>query len=94
MKLPDHLPDTPYRGVAFRLNHFHSPDDAPEEEYPGTLLLEIAGKLAGTEAEVVVPFELTADMALELVDELIAQYRCLVQGPPEDEADELEEEEE
>lgn len=82
MKLPDELPESPYGAVAFRLTHFHFEDEEKDEtDEPGALLLELAGKLPGTDADVVVPFELTASMALELMEQLVAQYRCLADGP-------------
>lgn len=89
MKLPDELPEVPYWAVAFRLTHVHFEEEEDETDEPGTLLLEVAGRLPGTEADVVVPFEMTAPMALELVEQLVAQYRCLVDGPlgEEDEPD-------
>lgn len=84
MKLPDEFPETPYGAVAFRLSHVHF-DENEESNEPGSLVLEVAGRLPGTEADVVVPFEMTPSMALELVEELVAQYRCLAEGPPSDE---------
>ncbi len=81
MKLPDEPPAAPYAAVAFRLTHYHFDENDEELDEPGTLVVEFAGKLPGTEAEVVVPFEMTAGMAIQLVDELVAQYRCLVHGP-------------
>jgi hypothetical protein len=87
MKLPDELPDTPYIAAAFRLSHFHAEEEQEDDGEPGAMLLEIAGKLPGTDADIIVPFEMTASMAIELVEELIVQYRCLVHGPPEDDDD-------
>lgn len=86
MKLPDDLPETPYEVVAFRVHHFHPPED---EDDLGTVLLEIGARLPGTEAELVVPFEMPPETVVGLVDELLHQYRCLVHGlPDEDEVDE------
>jgi hypothetical protein len=83
MKLPDELPETPYEVVAFRVHHFHPPDD--EEEDDGTVLLEIGAQLPGTEAEIVVPLEMSVETVIGLVDELVHQYRCLVHGLPDEE---------
>jgi hypothetical protein len=79
MKLPDELPETPYEAVAFRVVHMHV-DEEDDPAYPGTLLLEIAARLPGTEAEITVPFELTVGTAISLVDELLHQYRCVAHG--------------
>lgn len=87
MKLPDELPENPYVAVAIRLSHFHIDEEEAETDEPGTLLLEIAGKLPGTDADVIVPFELTSSMALDLIEDLVSQYRCLVSGSPDDEDD-------
>jgi hypothetical protein len=85
MKLPDELPETPYEVVAFRVHHFHPPED---EEDGGSVLLEIGARLPGTEAELVVPFEMSPETVIGIVDELMHQYRCLVHGLPDDEDDE------
>lgn len=84
MKLPDELPQAPYEVVAFRVHHFH-----PEEEEgpPGTVLVEFGANLPGTEAEIVVPLEMSTDMVIGLVDELVHQYRCLTHGIPEEDDD-------
>lgn len=79
MKLPDELPEAPYEVVAFRVNHFHPADDADDDE-DGSVLLEIGARLPGTEAELVVPFEMTPDTVIGLIDELIHQFRCLEYG--------------
>lgn len=84
MKLPDELPQTPYSALAFRVTHDHR-DDEDDPEYPGSVLLEIGAKLAGTDADVVVPFTLTPDMVIGIAEELLASYRCLVYGFPEEE---------
>lgn len=84
MKLPDDLPEAPYEVVAFRVNHFHPPDEEDDAE-EGTLLLEIGARLPGTEAELVVPFEMTPETVIGLIDELIHQYRCLTYGFPDEE---------
>ena len=93
MKLPDELPETPYEVVAFRVHHFHPPEDEPPIEDGGSfgsLMLEIGARLPGTEAELVVPFEMTPETVIGIVDELLHQYRCLVHGLPDDEdADEI-----
>jgi hypothetical protein len=86
MKLPDELPETPYEVVAFRVHHFHPPDEDEEDE--GSLLLEIGARLPGTEAELVVPFEMSPDSVVGLIDELLHQYRCLAYGLPDDPEDE------
>jgi len=83
MKLPHEVSETPYTIEAFRVVHFHEDSD----EFPGTIVLEIAGGLPGTDAEVVVPFEMTPENALQLADELLHQYRCLVHGLPEEDED-------
>ncbi len=80
MKLPDDLPEAPYEVVAFRVNHFHPPEEAEDEGEEGTILLEIGARLPGTEAELVVPFEMTPETVIGLIDELIHQYRCLEYG--------------
>jgi hypothetical protein len=87
MKLPDELPEAPYEVVAFRVNHFHPPDDA-EDDDEGTLLLEIGARLPGTEAELVVPLEMTPETVIGLIDELIHQYRCLEYGFADEENEE------
>ena len=79
MKLPKDLPDTPYEAAAFRISHWHV-DEEDDPAFPGTLVLEFAGRLPGTEAEVVIPFEIPHDMAIEIVEDLISQYRCLIYG--------------
>ena len=79
MKLPKDIADTPYEVVGFRVVHFHE----DENDMPPTFQLEIAGRLPGTEAEVVVPFEMPPETALQLADELLHQYRCLMHGLPE-----------
>ncbi len=81
-KLPDEIAETPYDVVAFRLTHVH---DEGDPESPGTLMLELAGRLRDTELDVVVPFEMSPETALEMADELVHQYRCLVHGLPDDE---------
>jgi hypothetical protein len=86
MKLPDELPETPYEVVAFRVHHFHPPEDGPDEDL-GSVLLEMGARLPGTEAEVIVPFEMTPETLVGIVDELLHQYRCLVHGLPDDEDD-------
>ncbi len=87
MKLPDELPETPYEVVAFRVHHFHPPEGLPDdpEEAGGSLLLEIGARLPGTEAELVVPFEISPETVIGIMDELLHQYRCLVHGLPDDE---------
>ena len=82
MKLPDDLPETPYEVVAFRVHHFHPGGD---DDADGSVLVEIGARLPGTEAELVVPFEMTPENVVSLVDELLHQYRCLVHGLPDDE---------
>jgi hypothetical protein len=77
--LPKELPDTPYVAAAFRISHFHI-DEEDDPSYPGTLVLELAGKLPGTEADIHVPFEISHGMAIEIVEDLIAQYRCMTYG--------------
>ena len=79
MKLPDELPEAPYEVVAFRVNHFHPPEEGDEDE-EGSVLLEIGARLPGTEAELVVPFEMTPETVIGLIDELIHQFRCLEYG--------------
>ena len=83
MKLPDDLPETPYEVMAFRVHHFHPPED--DDEFDGTILLEIGARLPGTEAELIVPFEMTPETVIGIVDELLHQYRCLTHGLPDDE---------
>jgi hypothetical protein len=91
MKLPKDVADTPYEVLAFRVTHFHAEDN---EELAPSVQIEVAGRLPGTEAEVMVPFEMPPETALQLADELLHQYRCLVHGLPEDEGeDDIEEEE-
>ncbi len=82
MKLPDEIPETPYEVMAFRVHHFHPPDDDDVDE--GSILLEVGARLPGTEAELVVPLEMTPETVIGLVDELMHQYRCLSYGLPED----------
>ena len=82
MKLPDELPEQPYEVVAFRVHHFHPPDD---EDVDGTILLEVGARLPGTEAELVVPLEMSPDTVIGLMDELLHQYRCLEHGLPDEE---------
>jgi hypothetical protein len=84
MKLPKEIAETPYEVSAFRVSHFHV-DEEEDGAFPGTILVEFAGQLPGTEAEVMVPLEMTTDTALRLMDELIHQYRCLAIGLDEDE---------
>lgn len=79
MKLPKDIADTPYEVQAFRVTHFHSDD-----EFPPVVQVEVAGHLSGTEAEVVFPFAMPPEMALQLADELLHQYRCLMHGLPEE----------
>jgi hypothetical protein len=81
MKLPDELPETPYEVVAFRVHHFHPPED---EDDLGSILLEIGARLPGTEAELVVPLEMPPETVVGIVDELLHQYRCLIHGLPDD----------
>jgi hypothetical protein len=83
VKLPDELPETPYEVVAFRVHHFHV-DDTEDDAYPGTVLIEVGANLPGTEAEIVVPLEMSAESAIGLVDELLHQYRCLEFGIPDE----------
>ena len=83
MKLPDELPQQPYEVVAFRVNHFHV-DEEDEDGFPGTILVEVGAQLPGTEAEILVPLEMTTESALGLVDELLHQYRCLTYGLPDE----------
>jgi hypothetical protein len=90
MKLPDELPETPYEVVAFRVHHFHPPEDADETGDLGSVLLEIGARLPGTEAELVVPLDMSPETVIGIVDELLHQYRCLVHGLPDDEEEELE----
>lgn len=80
MKLPEDISDTPYEVLAFRVTHFHEEDN----DAPPMLQIEVAGRLPGTEAEVLVPFEMPPETALQLADELVHQYRCLIHGLPED----------
>ena len=82
MKLPDELPETPYEVVAFRVHHFHPPEDVEDDD--GTVLLEIGAQLPGTEAEIVVPLEMSVETVIGLVDELVHQYRCLTHGLPDE----------
>ena len=84
-KLPDEIPQTPYEATAFRVHHYHV--DEGEPGAPGTLVLEIAANLPGTEAELVVPFEMTTDTVVGLIDELLHQYRCVTYGLPDEEED-------
>ncbi len=84
MKLPDEISQTPYEVVAYRVHHFHV-DDEQDEANPGTVLIEIGARLADTEAEIVVPLELTVEMVVGLADELLHQYRCLAYGIPDEE---------
>ena len=86
MDLPDPLPDTPYTAVAFRLTHFHFDEDE-QADAEGSLVLEMAGQLPGTDADVLVPFEMTPELALDLITDLVAQYHCIMQGPPDDDED-------
>jgi len=79
VRLPKELPDTPYVAGAFRISHWHV-DEEDDPTFPGTLVLEFAGRLPGTEVDVVVPFEIPHDMAIELVEDLMSQYRCLIYG--------------
>lgn len=85
MKLPDELPETPYEVVAFRVHHFHPHEEPNEIGDIGSVLLEIGARLPGTEAELVVPFEMSPETVIGIVDELLHQYRCLVHGLPDDE---------
>ena len=87
MKLPDEISQTPYEVMAYRVHHFHI-DDETDEAHPGTVLVEIGARLPGTEAEIVVPIELTVEMVVGLADELIHQYRCLSYGIPDEETPE------
>ena len=87
MKLPEEISQTPYEVVAYRVHHFHVDDDN-EESHPGTVLIEIGARLAGTEAEIVVPLELNVEMVVGLADELVHQYRCLAYGIPDDDDEE------
>ena len=87
MKLPDEISQTPYEVVAYRVHHFHV-DDEKDEAHPGTVLVEIGARLGGTEAEIVVPLELTVEMVVGLADELVHQYRCLAYGIPDEEVPE------
>lgn len=84
MKLPDEISQTPYEVVAYRVHHFHV-DDESEGAHPGTVLIEVGARLAGTEAEIVVPLELNVEMVVGLADELLHQYRCLAYGIPDEE---------
>lgn len=81
MKLPDELPETPYEVVAFRVHHFHPPED---DDGDGSLLLEFGARLAGTDFELTVPLEMSPDSVIGLIDELIHQYRCLEYGLPDE----------
>jgi hypothetical protein len=72
--------------VAFRVNHFHPPDDAPDVE-EGSVLLEIGARLPGTEAELVVPLEMSPETVIGLIDELVHQFRCLEYGFADDDED-------
>lgn len=85
MKLPDEISQTPYEVVAYRVHHFHV-DEPNDEAHPGTVLIEIGARLADTEAEIVVPLELTVEMVVGLADELVHQYRCLAYGIPDEDA--------
>lgn len=85
MKLPDEISETPYEVVAYRVHHFHV-DDENDGAHPGTVLVEIGARLPGTEAEIVVPIELTVEMVVGLADELVHQYRCLAYGIPDEES--------
>lgn len=87
MKLPEEISQTPYEVLAYRVHHFHV-DDPSDDAHPGTVLIEVGARLPGTEAEIVVPLELTVEMVVGLTDELIHQYRCLAYGLPEDEPEE------
>lgn len=88
MTLPKDIADTPYEIVAFRVTHFHA-DQEGGDELPAAVQIELAGRLPGTTAEVMVPFEMPPETALRIADELLHQYRCLVHGlPEEDEIDE------
>ena len=89
MKLPDDLPETPYTAAAFRVTHDHV-DDEKDPDFPGRVLLEIGAQLPGTEADLVVPFRLTPDMVIGIAEELLASYRCMTYGYPEDEDAEAE----
>lgn len=89
-KLPDELPETPYQVGAYRIHHYHLEEDDPA--YPGTFVVELAGHLPGTEAEVLIPFEMTADMVVGLIDELMHQYRCVAVGLPDEEDDGIDDE--
>lgn len=80
MDLPDEFPETPYVVTAFRVSHIHVDDP---DIYPGTLVLELAGRLQGTEAEVTIPFEMPVDTVIGVADELLHQYRCLAHGLPD-----------
>jgi hypothetical protein len=83
MKLPDEISETPYEVVAFRVHHFHI-DEEDDDAHPGTVLVEIGARLPGTEAEIVVPLELTPEMVVGLADELVHQFRCLAYGIPDE----------
>lgn len=82
MKLPDDLPETPYQVLAYRVHHFHDDDN---DDLQGTVVVEIGAQLPGTEAEVIVPFEMTPETVIGLVDELMHQYRCVTYGLPDEE---------
>lgn len=87
MNLPKDVADTPYEVLAFRVTHFHEEDN----DAPPSVQIEIAGRLPGTEAEVLVPFDMPPETALHLADELVHQYRCLVHGLPEDDEEDTDE---
>ena len=84
MPLPKDIADTPYEVIAFRVTHFHTEEDG---DLPPAVQIELAGQLPGTDAEVVVPFEMPPETALRIADELLHQYRCLMHGLPDDELD-------
>lgn len=86
MDLPKEIAEAPYQVTAFRVSHFHS-EDEEDPAHPGTVLVEFAGQLVGTEAELVVPLEMTTETAVRLMDEILHQYRCLAYGLEDEPAD-------
>jgi hypothetical protein len=81
VKLPDELPQTPYEVVAFRVHHFHPPDD---EDVDGSILLEFGARLPDTDVELAIPLEMSPETVIGLIDELLHQYRCLEHGLPDE----------